>query len=120
MPVQLSEEDDGKVLIVDVSGRLTQSDYADLSPAFDRLVRRHGKLKVLFEMSGFHGWDAGAAWEDLKLGVAHFADIERLALVGEKKWQEGLAVFSRPFTKAAIRYFDHADAAEARRWVGEE
>lgn len=29
------------------------------------------------------------------------------------------ATFCKPFTKATIRYFDHADAAEARKWLRE-
>jgi len=57
--------------------------------------------------------------EDTKFAINHFADIERLAIVGEKKWQQGMATFCKPFTKATIRYFDHPDAAEARRWLEE-
>jgi hypothetical protein len=30
-----------------------------------------------------------------------------------------MAAFCKPFTKAAIRYFDQAHAAEARKWLGE-
>jgi hypothetical protein len=42
-------------------------------------------------------------WEDIKFSVKHFADIERLAMVGDKKWQRGMAAFCKPFTKATIR-----------------
>nr|WP_240476461.1 STAS/SEC14 domain-containing protein [Marinobacterium rhizophilum] len=35
-------------------------------------------------------------------------------MVGEKQWQQGMATFCKPFTKAQVRYFDHNDAAEAR------
>ena len=58
-------------------------------------------------------------WEDTKFAIKHFADIERLAMVGEKKWQQRMATFCKPFTKATIRYFDRADAAEARKWLAE-
>ena len=58
-------------------------------PEFERLVRQHGKLRLLFDVTGFHGWEASAAWEDFKFGIEHFADIERLAMVGEKQWQRG-------------------------------
>jgi hypothetical protein len=119
MPIQLNEENGGKLLAVHVSGKLAKADYEHFVPEFDRLILQHGKLRVLFDMTGFHGWDAGAAWEDLKFGIKHFADIERFAMVGEKKWQHGMATFCKPFTKATIRYFDHADAAEARKWLGE-
>lgn len=89
--------------------------YEHFVPEFERLVRQHGKLRVLFEMTGFHGWEIGALWEDIKFDIKHFADIERLATVGEKKWQRGMATFCKPFTKATIRYFDHANAADAYR-----
>lgn len=119
MTLQLSEENGGKTLAVHVSGKLVEADYEQFVPDVERLIRQHGKLRMLFDMTGFHGWDAGAAWEDFKFGIEHFADIERLAMVGEKKWQHGMATFCKPFTKAKVRYFDHADASEARKWLDE-
>ena len=119
MTVQLNEENSGKVLIIHVSGKLEKTDYALIVPEFERLIRQHGKLSLLFDMTNFHGWDAGAAWEDLKLYIKHFADIESIAMVGEKKWQKGMSTFAKPFTKAKVRYFDHTDIAEARKWLSE-
>ncbi|MEO6422861.1 MAG: STAS/SEC14 domain-containing protein [Candidatus Nitrotoga sp.] len=86
-------------------------------PGFERLVRLHGKLRLLFVMNDFDGWDAGAAWEGFKFGIEHFADIEWLAMVGETKWQHGMATFCKPFTTATVRYFDRTDAVEARMWL---
>ena len=74
-------------------------------------------MRLLFEMSDFHGWEASAAWEDLKFVVEHFADIERLAMLENKEWQRGMAIFRKPFTKAQVRYFDHAKSSEARKWL---
>jgi hypothetical protein len=119
MPIQFHEEKGGKDLLIHVSGKVARADYPDFVSAFERLVQQHGKLRVLFDMTGFQGWDAGAAWEDIKFDVRHFADIERMAMVGDKKWQHGMATFFKPFTKATIRYFDHAAAAEARTWLDE-
>jgi hypothetical protein len=117
MSIQFNEENEGAVLVIHVSGKLVKADYEQFVPAFERLVRQHGKVRVLFDMTDFHGWEAGAAWEDFKFGIEHFADIERLAMVGEKKWQHGMAIFCKPFTKAMVQYFEHADAAEARKWL---
>ena len=119
MSIQLNEENGGRLLVVKVSGKLVKTDYERFVPRFERLVREHGKLRLLFDMTGFHGWEVSAAWEDFKFGVEHFADIERLAMVGETRWQRGMATFCKPFTKAKIRYFDHADAAAARKWLDE-
>ncbi len=119
MPIQIKEENGGKVLVLHISGKLVKADYERFVPEFERLLRQHGKLRVLFDMSDFHGWEGSAAWEDIKFDIKHFADIERLAMVGNKKWQHGMAMFFKPFTKATSRYFDHADAAEAGKWLGE-
>jgi hypothetical protein len=88
-------------------------------PEFERLVRQHGKLRVLFDMTALQGWDTGAAWKDIKFDIKHFSDIERLAIIGETKWQHGMAIFFKPFTRATTRYFDHGDAGEARKWLDE-
>ena len=117
MPIQFDEENGGRVLAVHVSGKLVKADYEHFVPEFERLVLQHGTLRVLFDMAGFHGWEAGALWEDTKFAVHHFSDIERLAMVGEKRWQHGMAVFCKSFTKAMIEYFDHTAAADARKWL---
>jgi len=117
MPVNLMEKQDGKILEVQVSGRLVREDYRQFVPRFEQLLQTHGKLRLLFEMSDFHGWDAEALWDDLKFDVKHFNDIERVAMVGETKWQQWMASFCRPFTSAKVRYFDKAQLAEAVAWL---
>ena len=119
MPIRLVEEDGGRTITVCVSGKLTKEDYNHFAPEFERLVQQHGKIRVLFDMTDFHGWEVDALWEDIKFDARHFRDIDRLAMVGENKWQSGMAAFCKPFTTATIRYFDHADAAEAKLWLNE-
>jgi len=117
MTIQLNEDNGGKILEVYVSGKLAKEDYERFVPEFERLLLQYGKLRVLFDMTAFHGWEARALWEDIKFDSKHFADIERLAMVGETKWQHAMATFCKPFTMAKIRYFDHADGEEARKWL---
>ncbi len=119
MSVKLMEGFDGKVLTVQASEKLTREDYQQFVPEFGRLIKEHGKIRVLFDMHDFHGWKAGALWEDIKL-VKHFRDIERVAMIGEKTWEKWMATFCRPFTTATIRYFDHSQAEEARQWIEED
>jgi hypothetical protein len=120
MAIELKEENGGKVLDVRVSGKLVKDDYEHFVPAVERLIQQHGKIRVLLEMTDFHGWDAKALWEDLKFDLKHFSDIERVAMVGDKRWQKGMAVFCRPFTTAKVRYFDHSQLSEARQWAEAE
>jgi len=117
MAVELKDIDGGNVLEVQLTGRLVKEDYDAFVPAVERFVKQRGRIRVLVEMYDFHGWTAGALWEDTRFGVRHFSDIERLAMVGERKWQQGMAMFCRPFTTATVRYFDHSQADEARAWI---
>ena len=117
MSIRISEENGGKIFAVHVSGKLAKADYELFVPEFERLVQQHGKMRMLFDMTDFHGWEASALWEDTKFAMHHFDDIEKIAMVGEKRWQQGMALFCKPFTKATVRYFDHVDAVEARKWL---
>jgi hypothetical protein len=117
MAVHITETNDSKILEVLVSGKLTADDYKQFIPEFERLIQQQGKISLLFEMRDFHGWEAGALWQDIKFDFKHFADIERLAMVGDKKWEKWMADFCRPFTTAKIRYFDLPESDAARRWV---
>lgn len=109
-----------RVLEVAVSGKLVVSDYSALSERAEELIANHGKINLLVELSDFQGWTAGAAWEDFKFGVEHFDDIDRMALVGDSVWEEGMAYFVKPFTTAEVKYFDRADADQAYEWVHQE
>jgi hypothetical protein len=119
MAIILEEVSPSNVLEVHATGKLDREDYQSFTPEAERLIEIHGKIRILFDMSDFHGWEASAVWEDIKFDVKHFSHIERLAMVGEKKWQKAMSAFCRPFTTAKIRYFDHAQLAEARTWLGE-
>jgi hypothetical protein len=117
MTVAIQQKADGKLLVVRASGKLTREDYQHFVPEVERQVGRHGKVRILFDMHDFHGWTAGALWDDIKFDWKHFRDIERLALVGEKAWERGMAVFCRPFTTARLRYFDRSEADRAEAWL---
>lgn len=119
MSVELKEIENGKLLEIHLTGKLVKEDYESFVPVVERLVTQHGKIRMLVEMHDFHGWTAGALWEDTKFGLHHFHDIDRLAVVGETKWQQGMAMFCKPFTTATIRYFDHTESAAAQMWLQE-
>lgn len=117
MALGLELNADGKILEVQVTGKLTKEAYQQFVPLVENMVAQHGKVRILFVMRDFHGWEMSALWEDVKFDLKHFKDIERLAIVGESKWEKGMAVFCKPFTTASIQYFDAPQIDEARAWL---
>ena|SRR5713101_7361315 len=108
---------DGELLAVEVSGKLTQQDYDQLIPSWKAVIARHGKMRLLFVMRDFRGWELQAAWDDFRFALAHDAQVERVAMVGEKKWQEWMTKIASWFVGTDVRYFDVSQRAEAEQWV---
>src|SRR5437763_7019055 len=104
-------------LEIDLSGKLEAEDYKAFGPKIEGLIREHGKLRVLVHMHDFHGWTAGGLWEDIKFDARHFKDLERIAFVGDKKWEEQMSKFCKAFTTGEVRFFDASQLATARRWL---
>jgi len=119
MSFEIIETANKKVIEVQITGKLTAEAYKVFVPLVEQRISEFGKVRFMVVMHDFHGWDAGALWEDIKFDFAHFSDIEQLAIVGESKWEQGMAIFCRPFTTAKIKYFDISDIDGAREWISE-
>jgi hypothetical protein len=108
------------VLWVKVSGKLTKEEYADLVPSWEQMIARHGTLRLLFQMEpGFTGWQPAAALDDLKFSMTHRNEIERIALVGNKKWEEWVAKLGKLLVHCDVRYFPDTELDAAQRWLRE-
>jgi hypothetical protein len=83
----------------------------------ERQIQQYGKLRILVELRDFQGWTAGALWDDVAFDFCQGKDIERLAIVGETKWQKDMGAFCKPFTAATVKCFDQGQLAAARQWL---
>ena len=108
-----------KVLGFKLIGRLHDDDYDRFVPMVDSAVEQQGTIRMLVEFEDFHGWSAHALWDDLMFAAQHVGDIERIAMVGDKTWEQWMAKVCQPFTRATIRYFDQSHADDARAWIDE-
>ncbi len=109
----------GNVLGFKLSGKLHDADYQTFVPAVDAVIAQTEQARILAWFHDFHGWDAGALWDDIKFSTTHCTKIDRIALVGEKSWEKWMATVCKPFTMAKIQYFDAAQIEDAWKWVEE-
>jgi len=101
-----------------IGGVMSKEDYdVVLDDVRDR-YSRHKKLSCYTEVDAdFHGLEPGAVWEDVKLGVAHFFDWKRLALVTEVEWlHRGMKLWSL-LAPLDARVFSVVEADAAKEWV---
>jgi hypothetical protein len=106
------------VITLKVSGKLTESELAAVQNATADVIRGGGQWRILVLTVKFSGWELGGEWSDFSLQSETDASIERMAIVGERRWQELALIFTakglRPFP---IEYFEPAHIAEARAWL---
>ena len=108
-----------QILGFKLSGKLHDADYQQFVPAIDAAIKQQGNIRLLAQFHDFHGWDMHALWDDTKFATTHCTKIERIALVGEKKWEEWMARVCKPFTMAHLKYFDATQIADAWQWLAE-
>lgn len=111
------ETGSAKILGFRLNGKLHDADYRRFVPTLEAAQAAAGKLRLFAQFEDFQGWDPHAAWDDFRFGLKHYADFERIALVGERRWEAWLAIFCKPFTRAEVRYFTADDAAAAWAWL---
>lgn len=110
-----------RILGFKLSGKLHDEDYRAFVPAVDQAIAdAGGKVCLFVQLDDFHGWDLHGAWDDFKFGVRHYSDAERIAIVGDRKWEQWMAEFCKPFTEATVRYFDLSTMEQAWAWVRQD
>jgi len=105
---------------VRVSGKLDHEDYQKFLPELEELLEENEKISLLIEFDDFHGADLTAIKDDFNFGRKHNEDFEKLAVVGDKKWLKWMTLFSKPFLKAEIKYFERPDLQSAWDWLREK
>jgi len=117
--ITLQEFPNDNLVELHASGKMTRAEYRDLLPRLDRRLRESPPVRCYIELHDFHGWELAALWDELKFDLQHRRDLGRVAVVGETRMEQWGTNLSRLFFASAVRYFDHAQAAEARAWVVE-
>ncbi len=110
-------ESEGNIVGFRLSGKLHHEDYETFVPAVEASMAASGPIRLYAEFQNFHGWDAHALWDDLKFDAKHATDMERIAIVGDKKWEEWMAKICKPFTSATVKYFDAHERDAAWEWL---
>ena len=117
--IETLETESPKIVGVKLSGKLHDEDYKRFVPTVESILSAEGKVRLFVQFEDFHGWDLHAIWDDTKFALRHYSDFDRIAMLGNRRWEKWMAQVCRPFTKATVRYFDASQADEAWAWLRE-
>jgi hypothetical protein len=107
------------VIALSCEGQVTKEDYDGiLVPAILKALSRHDKIRLLYKTSAnFTGYDPGAIWEDLKIGVEHPTSWERVAVVTDVDWIVQMMRLLGFLMPCPAKLFPSSEVAQAHAWI---
>jgi hypothetical protein len=107
------------VIAFSCEGQVTKDDYERiLVPAILETLKRHDKIRLFYKTSAnFTGYDPGAIWEDLNVGVEHPTRWERVAVVTDVDWIVQMMRLFSFLIPCPTKLFPSSEAAQAHAWI---
>jgi len=107
-----------RVVSLKVTGKLTEQELAAAQQATAKVIREQGKVRILVNAEDFEGWEQGGSWDDFSFEEEFDPYIEKMAFVGDRKWEDLVLVFSsKAFRQFPIEYFGPSESEKAHAWL---
>ena len=103
-----------------MSGTLTHEDYSIMIPVVENAIAgiKEARVRALIDARDFEGWEARAMWDDVKFVLGHSKEFAKIALIGNKTWEEYVAKVADWFISPQVEFFKNEDDAMA--WVSSD
>ena len=115
--IEKLSESSGPVVGYKVVGKVTVEDYQQLEPEIQALVDQYDAVCLLLDLQAFAGEEVMAWLPDLRFGHHFHDEIEKMAIVGDKRWQKWLAALADPFYAKDAQFFHAEEAEQAWAWL---
>ena len=117
LSIGMQRINDESYLYIKAVGKLSHADYQKITPLVESAVKgvREPKINLFFDASELEGWEFRAARDDLKLGLSHGSEFNKIAILGSEKWQDYAAKVGNWFIHGEIQNFH--DAGQALKWL---
>jgi hypothetical protein len=116
MPITMHAEP-GTLYRFEVRGVLRKTELDRCQRALAADLRGIGRVRLLFLLKDFQGWERTPGWTDLGFYLRHGDAIERMAFVGDERWRGEVLMFAAAdLRRARVEYFGNESLARA--WLG--
>lgn len=114
-------ESSGSVVGYKVVGKVTAEDYQQLNPEIQTLVEQYDDdVSLLLDLQESAGEEVKAWLPDLKFGHRFHDKIDKMAIVGDKRWQKWLTALADPFYANDAKFFHPEEVDKAWAWLRED
>lgn len=107
-----------RIVALEVLSLVSINEFKELDTRIAEAVTEHGDVKLLIHFDDPPLLTPTAFWIDVKVNIADFAKIKRVAVVGYSKWLWGFRrVFAAEESGAQIRQFSKSKSSNAWQWL---
>ncbi len=117
--IRILETEKSNLIALKLESKISKNDVEKIQPLIHKITGKGRKADFYFEIHDFHGYNLQGFWADLKVDASHLSDYGKMAIVGEKKWQEWASKVTDFFANSEVKYFDLAQKKEAMEWIGQ-
>lgn len=109
---------DDRTLAATFIGVMSEADLSAVQQASREVIEREGSVRVLVILQHYQGFDSAADWTDIGFTAEYGDRIERIAIVGDAKWEVAALAFTGKGTRLTeIEYFPVGSFSSARAWL---
>ena len=120
MSITITKESEN-LFVVTIKGIYTYDDQKEIEKHGGGNTNLDQKVKILVLAEEFAGWGKEGDWGDLTFMYEHDAQIEKIAVVAEDKWEDQILMFlGAGRRQAAVEFFLPGENQAARDWLQSE
>jgi hypothetical protein len=117
MPATIQREDTN-THVLRLSGMVLRTEFDNVQDPIAGDIDRGVNPRILAVLENFEGWEQSLAWGNLDFRYWHSNDIEKIAIVGEPRFEQAALAFAGAgFRNAPVKFFPDSQLAEARAWL---
>jgi hypothetical protein len=101
-----------------ITGKLTYAEFAESQKQAGEIIKRLDKARFLALLEGFEGVEQEGDWGDVDFQMQFDKFIEKIAIVGDKKWEGMTTLFTgKGVRRVPIEFFETAELPQAKVWL---
>ena len=114
------EQHADRLCVLRIGGELKKSELDAAQAEFVEKIAGAGTVKLLVLLENFTGWERDEAWGDTDFFFSHRNDFERIAVVGNRRYEAQVLAFTGAgLRKGPVKFFSETGESEARAWLAE-
>lgn len=116
--IDIIPTDADNVIGCKIVAKINTEDIERLANYIEDKLLKNKQLRIYVEVTKLEGISLDALFKDLKLGIKHFNDFDKKAVVTNKEWMKRVAVIAdKIFPNIEVRCFSFEEKEKALEWA---